>query len=446
MLQNGTDVEVLQVKTQKMKRLAQLNDTPSETEPKTNERMSFGIDLVSMSSQIAHAGWIRDSTACAPLCRAEGEGIKNPVPEKENKFVVVTCDKDGKQVKDGGEQLTVLLYDEKKENALMKAAEVKDRGDGTYAVSFFPRPGVTGLCTLHVVIRGAHIQDSPFTLDLNIFGRTLAEITTAEGDGVLSCIPGRQSSFTIVARDLKGQPRQTGGDDFAVEIKADTKGDPKIDVIDNNNGTYAVTYSLPDDARGDCLISVYFESKDIKGSPFRVGISVSLPDFGDVSALAEWIGKAPPQWRLLYKASRDGWATREFHGRCDGQGSTIVLVRLASGHIFGGYTTIPWKTSGGLCPDPDSFLFSLTDGKGRKPYKCPPVIREKGAVIHHAEFGPVWCGGADLSLRLDRQKLAESFSHLKRYKLPDTYKDQAETFLAGKYSGWEFSEVEIYGV
>jgi hypothetical protein len=371
--------------------------------------------------------------------------------DEEARFNVITADKDGKEVKDGGESLTISLIDEKRENALAKAAHVKDNGDGSYLVTFLPRSGVRGKCLLSILIRGVHIRDSPFSVFFTTPGQdgASAELSTAEGDGLSTALPGKAATFYIIARDSKGQQRMSGGDGFEVEIKADSKlGDPEIDMKDNVNGTYTVIYTLPNDAKGDCIVSVYLDTKHIKGSPFTIPLpSTKLTISKELSIFQEWLGKDPNAFRLLYKATRDGWSTKEFHTRCDGQGPSITVVRLNTGHIFGGFTSGSWKSAGGMFLDPDSFLFSITDGKNRKAYKCPPVAREKGAVVHHSEFGPVWCGGADLSLRLDTGKLHESYSRLQgRYRLPDGYADQSDSFLAGKYSGWDFAEVEIYAV
>ena len=49
-------------------------------------------------------------------------------------------------------------------------------------------------------------------------------------------------------------------------------------------------------------------------------------------------------WRLCYRASRDGWRSSDFHSRCDFKGPTVTLIK-AGYYIFGGYSDIPW---GGL--------------------------------------------------------------------------------------------------
>ena len=44
----------------------------------------------------------------------------------------------------------------------------------------------------------------------------------------------------------------------------------------------------------------------------------------------------------LYKASIDGWAPKDFHGRCDKKGPTLVIMKSKVGKVFGGFCMIGW--------------------------------------------------------------------------------------------------------
>ena len=44
---------------------------------------------------------------------------------------------------------------------------------------------------------------------------------------------------------------------------------------------------------------------------------------------------------LIYRASRDGWNSSNFHGFCDNKGPTVTVVR-SENYIFGGYTEQSW--------------------------------------------------------------------------------------------------------
>ena len=46
---------------------------------------------------------------------------------------------------------------------------------------------------------------------------------------------------------------------------------------------------------------------------------------------------------LLYRASRDGWASSNFHFYCDNQGPTVAVIKSGN-NIFGGYTEQSWDS------------------------------------------------------------------------------------------------------
>ena len=50
------------------------------------------------------------------------------------------------------------------------------------------------------------------------------------------------------------------------------------------------------------------------------------------SQLHQW---APGTWKLIFKASKDGFSANAFHQKCDNKGKTITVVS-ANGYIFGG--------------------------------------------------------------------------------------------------------------
>ena len=49
------------------------------------------------------------------------------------------------------------------------------------------------------------------------------------------------------------------------------------------------------------------------------------------------------EWRLLFRASRDGFAALKFHSKCDNKGPTITVVKCGE-NIFGGFTEKAWTS------------------------------------------------------------------------------------------------------
>jgi hypothetical protein len=49
------------------------------------------------------------------------------------------------------------------------------------------------------------------------------------------------------------------------------------------------------------------------------------------------------KWSLLYRATRDGFGSDDFHSKCDGHSNTLTIFKAKqSSFIFGGFTTVNW--------------------------------------------------------------------------------------------------------
>ncbi|PKC07311.1 hypothetical protein RhiirA5_399923 [Rhizophagus irregularis] len=74
----------------------------------------------------------------------------------------------------------------------------------------------------------------------------------------------------------------------------------------------------------------------------------------NVALLASWIDKKrgnpynfsdlPFEFKLIHRASRDGFGNDKFHNNCDNKGPTIVVIKVKySGEIIGGYNPLEWR-------------------------------------------------------------------------------------------------------
>ena len=61
------------------------------------------------------------------------------------------------------------------------------------------------------------------------------------------------------------------------------------------------------------------------------------------STLKGWLPPPDGKWRLLFRASRDGFAGETFHSKCDNKGPTVTIVKSGN-NIFGGFTEISWDS------------------------------------------------------------------------------------------------------
>ena len=70
------------------------------------------------------------------------------------------------------------------------------------------------------------------------------------------------------------------------------------------------------------------------------------------------------EWRLLFRATRDGFTTKEFHDICDGKENTVCFVRTEFDHVCGGFVEKAWSSALGGYTEwaqncPQAFMFVL---------------------------------------------------------------------------------------
>ena len=151
--------------------------------------------------------------------------------------------------------------------------------------------------------------------------------------------------------------------------------------------------------------------------------------------------------KLLYRASRDGFAASSFHAKCDGQTKTLTVVQAAkSGYVFGGYAEMAWDSSGYSKTDPRAFLFSLTNGHGAS--QLMPV-RSSGemALFCDKSYGPSF-GDDDLTISNESNVSSKTYSNLGvsyDLRMFEQGTTAAEAFLAGEQR-FKTSEIEVFSV
>ena len=101
--------------------------------------------------------------------------------------------------------------------------------------------------SLSVTINGAHVAQSPFTLDVRptaCFG----SLCRASGTGLATT--NSTSSFTITAKDRFNNTLRVGGDRFVVRLEGPgivsaIRNILRANVQDHGDGTYTVSYFAP---------------------------------------------------------------------------------------------------------------------------------------------------------------------------------------------------------
>ena len=151
------------------------------------------------------------------------------------------------------------------------------------------------------------------------------------------------------------------------------------------------------------------------------------------------------QFKLIYRASQDGFKAKDFHAKCDNQPRTLTIIKTTYGYIFGGYNAATWDSSFTYKADPNAFIFSLIN-----PRKQPLLIPIKTMHIQEAIFcrsdnGPIF-GNSDIAILDNSNFNCDSFSDLGRnYDFPlfSRGTNEARSFLAGSYN-FKICEIEVF--
>eukprot|EP01099_Mayorella_cantabrigiensis_P007990 TRINITY_DN734_c1_g2_i1.p1 TRINITY_DN734_c1_g2~~TRINITY_DN734_c1_g2_i1.p1 ORF type:complete len:417 (+),score=99.19 TRINITY_DN734_c1_g2_i1:28-1251(+) len=158
---------------------------------------------------------------------------------------------------------------------------------------------------------------------------------------------------------------------------------------------------------------------------------------GEDNLICRWLkearGNKVNKVELLYRATRDGFAPKEFHSRCDLQGPTLVLLKTTEGKRGGGYSAQSWTSSNKYRdvsdPTKSSFLFSLDS---QQTFKLRPNAGR--SIKNNSDLGPLFGSGADLHI-------SESGS----YSFPGSYQLPSAASLFGQAS-WKVSDYEVWKV
>ncbi|GAM19523.1 hypothetical protein SAMD00019534_026980 [Acytostelium subglobosum LB1] len=178
---------------------------------------------------------------------AKGPGLVEAFDNAVAEFTIFAIDTNGQARTDGGDPFAVTINGP---NGLVVDPKVTDNNDGTYAVQY--EPTVDGDYQINVTLRDVPIKDMPVNV---------------------KCIEGADDgssfgsfTFTVAAKNKKGEAKTYGGDKFEVSITGPAEY-ITLDAIDNTNGTYTAAYSLQGNGRFSTAVKL--NGKHIEGSPFK---------------------------------------------------------------------------------------------------------------------------------------------------------------------------------
>ena len=192
-------------------------------------------------------------------------------------------------------------------------------------------------------------------------------------------------------------------------------------------------------------------------------ISSTLLNKFNQCKLNEFYGNQDQKWELIYKATKDGFSSKDFHRHCDNKGGTITVVQAgtnAGGNLFGGFTSQSWSsppeaisgkrsvTTSKYCYDQLAFLFTLVNADRVHPRKF--LIKEEAAdhaTVHCFDCGPCFGAKGDSSVYYSSQSdiMIQSQQSLP-VAFPRSYNDDTnvgrDIFLRGTNA--HVNELEVY--
>ena len=230
---------------------------------------------------------------------------------------------------------------------------------------------------------------------------------------------------------------KTKGNDNFLEIYEGFDNNYLIkNLEENTNYEFRICCSYND------LVTNWSETKNIKTFSFDSTIlneSNRKKEF--LEKIYEWVGNK--KMELLYRGTRDGMTSKDFHTKCDSKGETISIIKSDKGYIFGGFASISWGNKGRWQSAPDSFLFTLTNINNTEPTKFPSQKKDKKEIDYNSDFGIAFGEAHDLSLYSDFIKQGGYSGFPRSYQ--DTLGKGKSIFTADSNSNlYKIKEIEVF--
>ena len=162
--ENGSEVEILNMRKQMSSRLQDLNSARWQLEPCVNETLGF-TGNGQLKDSIASFGVVSDVVTDAGMSTVTMENAPEGVMYSSLcgqpvKFSIIAKDCNGRMRKEGGDIFNTFVQSVCLPGAQIKEIPVKDSRNGTY--SFCHTAMKTGIFELTVKLKGSHVRGSPF--------------------------------------------------------------------------------------------------------------------------------------------------------------------------------------------------------------------------------------------------------------------------------------------
>lgn len=261
-------------------------------------------------------------------CEAWGTGLHAATANIESSFIVHVRDEFNNTRRVGGDLVQAVaertgpLPHPDGADFVQFECDVEDLGDATFLVTYVPV--VSGTYSLRVTVNAppvhsdfgptavrnsvehGHIQDSPFVLKVSD-GERVGATSTAEGAGLAVAEAGVETGFTVQARDVNSNHRQSL-DSVSVRAVRDT---PAVSAAGfesevvltgvatyGGDGFYTIRYTPTDS--GNFQLNVLIDGEHIVGSPFDL---VVYPTYAEGSFCTAYEPQLTPVSREVAPAT-----------------------------------------------------------------------------------------------------------------------------------------------
>jgi hypothetical protein len=195
--------------------------------------------------------------------------------------------------------------------------------------------------------------------------------------------------------------------------------------------------------------SVWHSAAEWIAHPLRVFDSRIISGIPEI--FAEFRKK---QIYLLWRGSRDGFGSKEFHRRCDGHTNTLTVILDTEGNIFGGFTPVGWESrvwngkheNESNCWKADdslkSFLFTLKNPHNVSARRFALKAESKHLAIYcDSKWSPHF---RDIGVSDDCNTNTESWTSLGETYTNDTGLDEDIVFTGSE--NFQVTEIEVFEI
>lgn len=245
--------------------LGTMPGSPTHTSPRKKGGLAAlpGVTSAQMQSRATPVPTLGQQKASAQHSLAHGPALGGGRCGERMQFTITAIADDGSVCRNSETKVQATVSGHKLVSKAHPEPKpwIEDRKDGTYVVQFVC--ATPGKYDVNAYVDGMPLPMCPVHITVTA-GLASPAHSELYGDGTKRCDVGGRQEFLIQARDEFGNACDTGGARFGVRAVGHAK---LHEVADNEDGTYAVVYSVPEYVKGQVKLEVLLDGVPVKNSP-----------------------------------------------------------------------------------------------------------------------------------------------------------------------------------